>query len=182
MIAIDEIMEKTGLTYNQIYGRLVRRNIKPLKIIDGKNYYSDSVFDFLSEKKRNEKRKQNIGNDINSDNSDDFFEKELSKDYFRFFERQLEEKDRQIKEKDEQIKNLQLLLSQEQQLHLSELKKLDLKSDRELKPDRDYSGENKVFEEQNVEKSEKKSGRYSEHKRLDNRVFANFLRKIRRKK
>lgn len=182
MIAIDEIMKRTGLTYNQIYGRLVRRNIKPLKVVDGKNYYSDSVFDFLKEKRQNEKRKQNIDNSGNSDNSSDFFGKELSKDYFRFFERQLEEKDRQIKEKDEQIKNLQLLLSQEQQLHLSELKKLDLKSDREVKPNRDYSEKNKVFEEQNVEKNEKKSENGSEHKRLDNRVFANFLRKIRRKK
>lgn len=182
MIAIDEIMEKTGLTYNQIYGRLVRRNIKPLKIIDGKNYYSDSVFDFLKEKKQNEKQKQNIDNDSDSDNFDDFFEKKLSKDYFCFFERQLEEKDRQIKEKDEQIKNLQLLLSQEQQLHLSELKKLDLKSDRGVKPNRDYSEENKVFEKQSVEKSEKKNEKNNEHKRLDSGAFANFLRKIRRKK
>lgn len=182
MIAIDEIMEKTGLTYNQIYGRLVRRNIKPLKIIDGKNYYSDSVFDFLKGKNQSEKRKQNIDNNSNSNSSSDFFEKELPKDYFCFFKRQLEEKDRQIKEKDEQIKNLQLLLSQEQQLHLSELKKLDLKSDREVKSNRDYSEENKVFEKQSVEKNEKKSEKNNEYKRLDSGVFANFLRKIRRKK
>lgn len=183
MIAIDEIMKRTGLTYNQIYGRLVRRNIKPLKVIDGKNYYSDSVFDFLKEKKQNEKRKQNVDNNGNSDSSSDFFKKELSKDYFRFFERQLEEKDRQIKEKDEQIKNLQLLLSQEQQLHLSELKRLDLKSDGEVKSNGDYSAEeNKVFERQNVEKNEKKNEKRDERKRLDNGVFVNFLRKIRRKR
>lgn len=58
MIAIDEIMEKTGLTYNQIYGRLNRRNIKPVKIVDGKNYYSDSVFDFLNSKNQKEKPKK----------------------------------------------------------------------------------------------------------------------------
>lgn len=185
MIAIDEIMEKTGLTYNQIYGRLVRRNIKPVKIIDGKNYYSDSVFDFLKGKKRNEEQRHNIDNDSNGNDFCDFFGKELSKDYFRVFERQLEEKDRQLKAKDEQIKNLQLLLSQEQQLHLSELRRLDLKSDENLKSNTGYPEENKVFEKQNIDKNEKKNEKKVEknngYKRLDNNVFANFLRKIRRK-
>ena len=77
---------------------------------------------------------------------------------------------------------MQLLLSQEQQLHLSELKKLDLKSDREVKPNRDYSEKNEVFEKKSVEKNEKKNEKNNEHKRLVNRGFANFLRKIRRKK
>lgn len=73
---------------------------------------------------------------------------------------------------------MQLLLSQEQQLHLSELKRLDLKSNESLKSNTDYSEENKVFEKQNIDKNEKKNEKKNEnsneHKRLNNGVFVDF--------
>lgn len=177
MKTLDELEKITGLSYQQIYGRLKRNNVNPKKVISGKNYYDESVIDFLNRKKTKKYDSKNVSSDKQLD---DFLEKIEWKNIVEDLRNQLKIKDEQIKKKDEQIEKLQLLLSQEQQLHLMEKKKIEssLNNDSLLKGKTSEDKNSDDFSKNILEKSHENVDKSTKN---ENGFFKKFLRKIKKK-
>lgn len=115
---VKEIEKETGINKQKIYREIRKNGLKPLKKINGINYFSDDILIFFKNKNETVSEKMGCENINKISDSIDF-------QLIQELKQEVKQLQKQIEIKDGQIETLSRLLDQQQKLSLADKRQIE---------------------------------------------------------